>query len=173
MQLQAFCGAPVASKSNDEIQLAWANLIRTGTNVLQRVEDDLKREGLPPVAWYDVLWELDKAPDGILQQSEVQTRVLLAQYNFVRLLDRLERAGLIRRMPCKRDGRSNVLHLTEAGRDLRRRMWPAYDAAIAAHVGRHLERAEAAALAQLLSKLLPDHRSLSTRTRQSGLEAKT
>lgn len=163
----------MASKSNDDIQLAWANLIRTGTNVLQRVEEDLKKQGHPPVAWYDVLWELDKAPDGALQQGEVQARVLLAQYNFVRLLDRLERARLIRRVPCKVDGRSNVLHLTEAGRDLRRAMWPAYDEAIAAHVGRYLERAEAAALAQLLSKLLPDHRSLSMRTRQSVLEPKT
>src|SRR5215216_5141700 len=122
MQLQAFCEAAVTSKSSDEIQLAWSNLIRTGTNVMQRVEDDLKRQGFPPVAWYDVLWELDKAPDGVLQQSEVQARVLLAQYNFVRLLDRLERAGLIRRVACKVDGRSNVLHLTEAGRDLRKGM---------------------------------------------------
>jgi DNA-binding MarR family transcriptional regulator len=141
MQLQAFREAAVAAKSSDEIQLAWANLIRTGTNVLQRVEDDLKRDGYPPVAWYDVLWELDKAPEGVLQQSEVQARILIAQYNLVRLLDRLERAGFIRRVPCKRDGRSNVLHLTEAGRDLRRRMWPAYDEAIALHVGRHLEQA--------------------------------
>lgn len=163
----------MVSKSNDDIQLAWANLIRTGTNVLQRVEDDLKKQGHPPVSWYDVLWELDKAPDGVLQQSEVQARVLLAQYNFVRLLDRLERAGLIRRVPCKIDGRSNVLHLTQAGRDLRRQMWPAYDEAIAAHVGRHLERAEAAVLAQLLAKLLPDRTNLTMRGRQSAQDAKT
>ena len=165
MQLQAFCGAGVAAKSSDDIQLAWANLVRTGTNVMQRVEDDLKRQGFPPVAWYDVLWELDKAPDGVLQQSEVQARVLLAQYNFVRLLDRLERAGLIRRVPCKVDGRSNVLHLTDAGRDMRRGMWPAYDAAIATHVGSYLSRDEAGALAGLLSKLLPDRKKLAMRTR--------
>ena len=155
----------MAAKSSDDIQLAWANLVRTGTNVMQRVEDDLKRQGFPPVAWYDVLWELDKAPDGVLQQSEVQARVLLAQYNFVRLLDRLERAGLIRRMPCKVDGRSNVLHLTDAGRDLRKGMWPAYDAAIATHVGSYLSRDEAGALAGLLSKLLPDRKKLAMRTR--------
>lgn len=156
------------SKSTDDVQLAWANLVRSGSTVLQRVEEDLKKLGHPPVAWYDVLWELDKSPGGVLQQSDVQARVLLAQYNFVRLLDRMERAGLIKRVPCKVDGRSNVLHLTDAGRTQRRAMWPAYDAAISAHVGRHLSDEQAGTLAALLSKLLPDRVELAFKPRQSG-----
>lgn len=158
----------MAAKSSDEVQFAWANLVRTGTHVMQRVEDDVKKRGFPPVAWYDVLWQLDKHPEGTLQQGEVQNRVLLAQYNFVRLLDRLERAGLIRRVPCKIDGRSNVLHLTDAGRALRQEMWIAYDEAIAAHVGAHLTCEEAASLAALLTKLLPDRAKLPFRSRQNA-----
>lgn len=158
------------SKSSDEMQLAWANLVRTGSTVMQRVEEDLKRQGYPPIAWYDVLWELDKTPEGVLQQGDVQARVLLAQYNFVRLLDRVERAGLIRRVPCRVDGRSNVLHLTEAGRALRRSMWPAYDASIAENLGAHLSAEDAGTLAILLSKLLPDRRKLTLKARQSGNE---
>lgn len=148
------------------MQLAWANLVRSGTALMQRVEDDVKLQGYPPLSWYDVLWELEKAPDGRLQQSEAQSRVLLAQYNFVRLLDRLERAGLIKRVPCKIDGRSNVLLLTDAGRAQRRAMWPAYDTAIAEHLAGHLTEAEAGQLAELLSKLLPDQRKLAFRPRR-------
>lgn len=158
------------AKSSDVVILAWANLVRTGSAVFQRVEEDLKRQGLPPVAWYDVLLELDRAPDGTLQQSEVQSRVLLAQYNFVRLLDRLQREKLLERKPCKVDGRSNVLRITEAGRALRRAMWPVYDAAIDANVGSHLAPDEAEALAQLLGKLLPDRAKLTMRHRSSAKE---
>ena len=118
------------AKSSDAVQMAWANLVRTGTNVFQRIEDELKAQGHPPIAWYDVLWELDRSEAGELHQGEVQARVLIAQYNLVRLLDRIEAAGLIRRVPCRVDGRSNILQITEAGRSLRRAMWPDYDAAL-------------------------------------------
>jgi DNA-binding MarR family transcriptional regulator len=159
--------------SSDLVQLAWANLVSTGSTAFQRVEEDLKRLGHPPLSWYDVLWELERAPEGALQQSEVQARILIAQYNFTRLLDRLEKADLIRRVPCKIDGRSNVLHITDTGRALRRGMWPDYDAAIFEHVGRHLQEGEAETLAGLLGKLLPDRGKLPLKTRQSSRGAGT
>lgn len=154
--------------SSDAIQMAWANLVRTGTNVFQRVENDLKINGHPPIAWYDVLWELDRSDDGTLPQGEVQARILIAQYNFVRLLDRLEAAGLIVRIASKDDGRSNVLHITDHGRALRKAMWPDYDAALAKHVGQYLSGAEAVQLSSLLGKLLPDRGKLPLKRRQSG-----
>lgn len=160
----------MVAKSGDDVQLAWANLVRSGSAVMQRVENELKSQGFPTIAWYDVLWELEKAPEGRLQQGEVQARVLMAQYNFVRLLDRLEAAGLVTRVPCKSDGRSNVLHLTDAGRDLRRAMWRVYDGAIAQHVGAYLSREEAGQLADLLGKLLPERPKLAFKARQSGRE---
>ena len=107
--------------------------------------------------------ELDRTPDGVLNQSEVQSRVLLAQYNLVRLIDRLEREKLVVRRQCKIDGRSNVLAITEQGRALRRAMWPAYDAAINTHIGGHLTSEEAGTLAGLLGKLLPDRIKLTMR----------
>ena len=120
-----------------------------------KVEDDLKRAGFPPLVWYDVLWELDRTADGRLQQSAVQSRVLLAQYNLCRLVDRLEREGLLARNPCPFDGRSNVLAITEKGRKLRSAMWPTYAAAIETHLGARLTPEEARQLAAILGKLLP------------------
>lgn len=122
---------------------------------MQNIESDLKHQGFPPIAWYDVLWELEKAPEGCLPQIEAQRRSILAQYNFVRLLDRLERAELIKRRPCTADGRSNILQITASGKSLRRAMCPAYDAAMHFHIGRHLTNADAAQLAELLAKLIP------------------
>jgi DNA-binding MarR family transcriptional regulator len=132
---------------------AWTGLVRTEQALLARIEEQLKRAGFPPLAWYDVLLELDSAPDGWLRQSRVQEETLLAQYNLCRLVDRLEREGLVERRQCTRDGRNNVLVITQAGRNQRRAMWPVYAAAIEEHVGARLTRGEAEQLAQLLGKL--------------------
>jgi DNA-binding MarR family transcriptional regulator len=138
---------------------AWASLVRTEQALLDRVEDNLKRAGFPPLAWYDLLYEIDRTEDGALAQSTVQARMLLAQYNLCRLVDRLEREDLVVRRPSPVDGRSNMLHITEKGRALRRSMWPVYASAIEAHVGSRLSEAEAATLADLLGKLMPQRQA--------------
>lgn len=133
---------------------AWVQLVRTEQTILARVEADLKDQGFPPLEWYDVLLELDKAPGGRLPQALVQARVLLAQYNLCRLVDRLEREGLVRRQPSPDDGRSNVLVITDDGRKMRETMWPAYAEAIQRHLGSRLTCEEARQLGSLLGRLV-------------------
>ena len=133
---------------------AWANLVRMQRTLLDKVEEDLKRAHLPPLDWYHVLYEIDRSPKGMLRQTGVQDRTQLAQYNVCRLVDRLERDGLVERHQCRLDGRNNVLLITAKGRQLRRAMWPVYAGAIEAHFGAHLSELEARHLARLLGKLV-------------------
>ncbi len=105
---------------------AWARLVRVQQALLAVVEHDLKAAGQPPLAWYDVLLELERAEHGRLRPHELERRLLLAQYTLSRLLDRLERAGLVRREPCGEDGRGHWVTLTTAGRERRAQMWPCY-----------------------------------------------
>src|SRR5262249_19034080 len=107
-------------KPSAETVEAWARLIHAGQILLDIVEQELKRAGFPPLAWYDVLYVLERAPNGLLPQSVVQSQTLLAQYNLCRLVDRMERAEVIKRLPCPTDGRSNDLRISEKGRVLRK-----------------------------------------------------
>jgi DNA-binding MarR family transcriptional regulator len=132
---------------------AWAALLHTERALQDRIEDDLKRAGLPPLDWYDVLQELEVSADGMLRQAALQKCTELAQYNVCRLIDRLERDGLVGRKSCPVDARNNVVVITEKGRTLRRQMQPVYAAAVDAHVGRHLSTEEAEQLRALLAKL--------------------
>ncbi|HEY7550182.1 MAG TPA: MarR family winged helix-turn-helix transcriptional regulator [Hyphomicrobiaceae bacterium] len=134
---------------------AWAGLVRTEKALVQKVEERLKAAGFPPLDWYHVLYEVDRAPKGMLRQSSVQDRTQLAQYNVCRLVDRLQREGLVERRQCRLDGRNNVLVITAKGRSLRRAMWPAYAAAVGEHFGARLSEAEAEQLLRLLGKLAP------------------
>ena len=132
---------------------AWIRLMRARDAVLGAIERDLKAADLPPLAWYDVLLELTRAPQGRLRPSEIERETLLAQYNLSRLLDRLEREGLIGRLPYEGDARGQWVVITDTGRALQARMWKTYAKAIQRHVGDRLDDKAAAALADLLTRL--------------------
>src|SRR6185436_19496504 len=142
------------AKLTSAVVEAWASLVRTERTLLDKVEEDLKRARLPPLDWYHVLHEIDRSPKGMMRQTGVQDRTQLAQYNVCRLVDRLEREGLVERRQCTQDGRSNVLVITAKGREVRRNMWPVYAAAIDEHFGARLTPGEAEQLAHLLAKLV-------------------
>lgn len=144
----------MAVKPSPDTIEAWTGLVRCEQALLDTVERCLKDAGFPPLAWYDVLYYLDQAPNGKLLQSAVQETMLVAQYNLCRLVDRLEREQLVERETCPNDARNNVLVITQRGRALRKAMWPAYAAAIQANVGARLTAAETRQLAGLLKKLL-------------------
>ena len=85
---------------SDAAVKAWTRLIRARDRVLGAIEQDLEAGDCPPLAWYDVLLELSRAADGRLRPFEIEKETLLAQYNLSRLLDRLEKEGLVAREPC-------------------------------------------------------------------------
>jgi DNA-binding MarR family transcriptional regulator len=141
---------------DDAVVQAWVRLVRAEQATLSRIEGALKLADLPPLAWYDILLELSREPVGMLRPVELERRLLLAQYNASRLIDRMERAGLVMRRACPEDGRGQLVRNTEAGRDMQRRMWRVYSPAIAEHVGAKLAPGDAEALYGLLGKLLRD-----------------
>jgi len=132
---------------------AWARLVRAQIKVLGGVEADLKQAGFPPLSWYDVLLELRRAEGG-LRPMELESRLLLAQHNVSRLVDRMAAKRLVRKRAAADDGRGHMIGITEVGRDLLRRMWPVYRRAIQRQLGSKLDAAETNRLATLLNKLL-------------------
>lgn len=142
------------SEPAETVVRAWARLLRAQTKLLESVERDLKAAGLPPLAWYDVLLELHRAGADGLRPHEIEARLLLAQHNVSRLVDRLENAGTLARKPCPEDGRGVIATLTPAGRALLRRMWPVYARAIQRNLGEKLTAVQAASLDDLLGRLL-------------------
>lgn len=138
---------------SDAISQAWIRLNRARDHVLHAIEQDLKAGGCPPLAWYDVLLELTRVSDGRLRPFEIEQKTLLAQYNLSRLIDRLEREGLIVREPCADDARGQWVVITEKGRATQARTWKVYARAIQQHVGEKLDDRAAKALADLLGRL--------------------
>ena len=140
-------------KPSTEATAAWIRLMRIQSRVLDAVEQDLKKAGFPPLAWYDALLELSRAPSGEMRPVELERQMLIPQYSTSRLIDRLVDEGLAARRECKIDKRGQFVEITEAGRELQKKMWSAYSAAIEKHVGSKLSDADAMKLCGLLDRL--------------------
>lgn len=106
---------------------AWIGLVQAQQTLVDKVEVELKKKGLPSLSWYDVLWELELSEGGILRLNDLGKRVLLDKYNVTRLAQRLEDEGLVIRDRCPKDGRGITAAITEKGRKLRKKMWPVYE----------------------------------------------
>jgi DNA-binding MarR family transcriptional regulator len=111
----------------DEAELAtWRAFLNAHSVVIQRIEQDLKDHGLPPLSWYDVLWPLQRAEEERLRMNQLAEDVLLSRTGLVRLVDRIEAAGLLRREPVLEDGRGSYAVITSEGAATLRRIWPVY-----------------------------------------------
>ncbi|CCG42229.1 transcriptional regulator SlyA [Magnetospirillum molischianum] len=81
-----------------------------------RLDERLAPLGLTQAKW-TILLHLSKA-DGHLPQRELVDRVGVEGPTLVRVLDGLERLGLLERRDCPTDRRSKIVHLTPAATPL-------------------------------------------------------
>lgn len=132
---------------------AWRALLNAHAHVTEQAEQALRSAALPPLAWYDVLWALRRAPDRRLRMSELAESVTLSRGGLTKLVDRIEAAGLLRREACASDRRGYHAVLTADGQALLRRMWPVYAGVLREALVATLEEEEAEALAEALGRL--------------------
>jgi len=143
----------MSSYPSEAVVRAWARLAKAQRRALLAIEQALGAAKLPPLAWYDVLLELERA-GGALRPFELEREMLLAQYNLSRLIDRMEETGYVERRALKDDRRGQAIVITSAGKSLRRRMWAVYGPAIQAAVGNHLSTKQVETLGALLGVML-------------------
>jgi DNA-binding MarR family transcriptional regulator len=131
----------------------WAALLRVHAAVLPKLERALAAQQMP-LAWYDVLLELNAAPDRRLRMSELGARVVLSRERVSRVVDELERAGLVRRERNPDDRRSLFAVLTPEGRARLRAAAPVYLEGIERHYTGHLEDEEIRVISAALQRVL-------------------
>lgn len=132
---------------------AWARLVRAQHSAHFLVEKALKQNGFPPLTWYDVLLELERAGQAGLRPFELERELLLPQYGVSRLIEKIEKQGYLRRNKCLGDKRGQRLVITKAGEKLRQDMWQVYGPAIEQAIGQRLTSAQTKQLSELLAKL--------------------
>ena len=137
----------------DAVVRAWSHLLGAQALALRAIEKRLTAAGQPPLAWYDVLLELERA-GGELRVGELGERLVIEPHNVTRLVDRLEAKGLLKRRRAAQDQRGVCAVLTRKGAALRAEMWTHYRAAIREALGAALSSDDAEALTAPLKKMV-------------------
>src|SRR5215210_5734917 len=124
--------AMVASmaRMDDERLATWRAFLTAHARITRAISADLAAADLP--------YTLYRSPGRSLRVNELAGAVALSPTGMSRFVDRVERAGCVRRAPDPDDRRALRVVLTDDGRALLRRMWPVYAAGIERHFAAHL-----------------------------------
>jgi DNA-binding MarR family transcriptional regulator len=109
-------GRPAPRPTREQLA-AWRAFLRAHASITRALEAELEAEQDLSLASYDVLVQLAEAPDRRLRMTELADAVLLSRSGVTRLVDRLEKSGLVARCRVASDGRGVAARLTEAGLD--------------------------------------------------------
>jgi DNA-binding MarR family transcriptional regulator len=99
----------------DQETAAWAGFLRAHASLVRELDRELEAAHGLPLHQYEVLLVLARADGGRARMSELADRVLLSQSGLTRLVDRLERAGLVVRERCDQDRRGLYARITDEG----------------------------------------------------------
>lgn len=132
----------------------WAVFLTAHAVLIEQIEARLATADLPPLAWYDVLWALERAGARRLRMRELADLTVISRSNLTRLVDRLESAGLVERERAEEDRRGAFAVITAQGRVMRKKMWPVYSAAIKELFEDLISEREAAQMGDTLRRIL-------------------
>jgi DNA-binding MarR family transcriptional regulator len=110
--------APAAPNRLDDRELrAWRGLLRVHASLSKALDACLEREHGLPLTSYEVLMYLADADSHKMRMCDLAESVILSRSGLTRLVDRLERDGLLTRETCSSDARGAFAKLTPLGRE--------------------------------------------------------
>ena len=132
---------------------SWIAFLRSHSAITRELSAQLQREHGLTLNDYEVLLHLSHAEGGMMRRVDLAESVLLTASGITRLLEGLERAGLVCKQTCSSDARVSYAKLTDAGAEKLREAGVTHLRGIdELFLGRY-SGSELATLAELLSRL--------------------
>ncbi len=144
---------PTRATVPDSQLAAWRSFLEAHARVIEVLSRELREEADLPLSWYDVLVHLSEAPGDQLRMQELADAVLLSKSGLTRLIDRMQREGLVNRSACPDDRRGTYAQLTTAGRDRLRDAAPTHLRGVRDHFADLFDDDEARQLDALLRRV--------------------
>jgi DNA-binding MarR family transcriptional regulator len=135
---------------------AWRGLIRVHSRIVKVLDARLDREHGLPLSSYEVLVHLAEASGERMRMCDLADSILLSRSGLTRLVDRLERDGLLERVACDDDARGSFAQLTAAGRSRLAEARATHLETVRSLFLDHLTGEETAVLAGFWERVLPD-----------------
>lgn len=136
-----------------EASKTWRAVIGAFSQVERILAHEMQAETGMAMERYGILLMLAQAEDGAMRPSDLANALPITRSGTTRLVDRLERDGLVERRTCDTDRRGNVIVLTSEGEKAFREAGRVHLRGIDEHVGSHISRDEMRELQRILTKL--------------------
>ena len=149
---------PLSTPSPERLR-AWRLFFESSLALQSVLDVELEHQAGLTVRWYDVLVHLEEAPEGI-SMSELAGQILHSKSGFTRLVDKMEQAGLVRRVRPEHDRRSILVFLTDKGTETMHRARRYHRDGIERHFSQHLTDNEITVLTRALTKVSTHARPL-------------
>ena len=99
----------------DQRVLLFGLLMETNARLERQLGAAMEQAIGLPLAWFEVLVRVQRAERGFLSMSELAGQTVYSSGGTTRLVDRIEREGLVERFACPSDRRSVHVRITGAG----------------------------------------------------------
>ncbi len=147
------------SSPSPERLRCWRLFFESALAVIDVLDEELQREAGISTRWYDVLIHLEESPEGI-PMNELAERILYSKSGFTRVVDRMEEAGLVRRVRPEHDRRTILVVLTDKGAQTMEHARRYHRDGIERHFAQHLTDNEVKVLTRALEKVSAHARPL-------------
>ncbi len=134
---------------------AWRGFLRIHSAVTKELDAELVAAHGLTLSSYEVLLHLATSSSGCARMSDLAGSALLSRSGLTRLIDRLERARLVRREGVSADARGMQAVITPEGREAFARARRTHLAGVRTRFLEPLSEADRELLAQLWERLLP------------------
>ena len=118
----------------------------------ERFEKELAEAGLPDLGFYGVLLALSEAPEPS-RPRDLLCKVNVTKSGLTRLVDRIEKAGLVERTYCPSDRRGTFLVITDQGRETLAKMQPVRERVFREGFVDLVEEEDAATVARVMAEV--------------------
>ncbi len=147
------------SSPSPERLRCWRLYIESALALLDVLDTELQATAGISQRWYDVLVHLEESPDGI-PMNELADQILYSKSGFTRVIDRMEDADLVRRVPRPNDRRSILVTITDQGTQTMQNARRYHRDGIERHFSSHLTDTDIAAVTRALDKISTHARPL-------------
>ena len=135
----------------------FGRLFEAHAKLTHQLNTELEEAVGIPLSWYGVLLLVGRSPEGVRPIGELINATAFTSGGVTRLVDRMERAGYVRRSPCPSDRRVQFVGLTDAGRALLERATDVHLRGIQRHLIDKVHADEVPVLDDLLARLVREN----------------
>ncbi len=134
---------------------AWRGLLRAHACLAKRLDAELEQAHGLPMTSYEVLYHLEESTGGRMRMCELAEQAQLSRSGLTRLVDRLEREGLLERCSCDHDARGSYACLTDTGRERLEAARGTHLAVVREHFFSRFSESELSLLADMWERIAP------------------